>query len=302
MSCPDAPSGLPTAPPPWTLAGRGWIFPTYTPFSPTPIPLPDGAYAPLEQGSKADQSGHFHGGVGMVFVVRYETSDVGPYDELIYTPGLFSSSDSPADKPHYHLSITRIYVSTDASVYNGRRNWGIPKHRGVFSFTTLSPSRTLLTVSHPSSPSSPFFRAILADSRLTPFAMPVNTTWLSWRLSRWLMDGYTAEIFQPALPFASEADEEKKASVQATGQALEALVGSEETYRLSPPSKGWSRLAYLEEAPPEEGEGGKDWSGFGDGVGFPRFKVAVEGPLKGRGVHLTSFTMGFPVGTVVGEE
>lgn len=57
---------------PWDLTGEGWIFPIYTPFSETPIPLPEGSYAALESGTSADQGKRFHGGVGMVMVVRYK--------------------------------------------------------------------------------------------------------------------------------------------------------------------------------------------------------------------------------------
>ncbi len=115
--------------------------------------LSSAAYAPLERGTEADQSDRFHGGVGFVMLVRYKTSNgephtalqfqeiesvgelipslrmVGPYDELIYVPGLFSRR-SPSDQQQpveYFPAITRIYVSTDESVYNGRKNWGIPK-------------------------------------------------------------------------------------------------------------------------------------------------------------------------------
>jgi hypothetical protein len=60
---------------PWLLTGSAYLFPLYTPFSTTPIPVPSGTYAPLEQDSKADQSGSFHGGVGAVMIVRYDDSN-----------------------------------------------------------------------------------------------------------------------------------------------------------------------------------------------------------------------------------
>ena len=60
---------------PWSLTGEGWIIPFHAPFSDEPVPLPEGACAPLERGSKADPSGRFHGGLGMVLVVRYASSD-----------------------------------------------------------------------------------------------------------------------------------------------------------------------------------------------------------------------------------
>lgn len=42
-------------------------------------------------------------------------------------PGLFSRPGKDGGEPSYALAITRIYVSTVASVANGRRLWGIPK-------------------------------------------------------------------------------------------------------------------------------------------------------------------------------
>lgn len=60
---------------PWKLTGKAWLFPIYTPFSDTPVPLPEGSYAPLDQGTGADQSDSFHGGVGTVMIVRYDSSD-----------------------------------------------------------------------------------------------------------------------------------------------------------------------------------------------------------------------------------
>jgi hypothetical protein len=51
-------------------------------------------------------------------------------------------------------------------------------------------------------------------------------------------------------------------------------------------------------APPEGGEG-EDWSSFGDGKEFPKFQVAKEGIISGRGIRLTSFEMHIPGGVVV---
>lgn len=232
---------------------------------------------------------------------------VGPYDEIIFVPGLFHRHKTGKDELDYHLSITRIYVSADASTINGRRNWSIPKcvsfrisprppcfrsplasltastpprrHTALFSWTPSSPGGTLLTISHPSSPSSPFFRCLLRDSALTPFSVHIRTSWLEWRLSKWLMQGYSAWLYQPALQGVHGAEEEKVKKARETGQNLEALVGSEEAYRFTPPATAWSRLAKIEVAPPMDGKEEEDWSGFGDGVGFPKFRVATEGAL-----------------------
>lgn len=67
-------------------------------------------------------------------IVRYEDSEVGPYDELILIPGR-------AMNPHTgkaDMRITNIFVSTDASVWNGRRNWS------KFGYDPCSPWKSLL--------------------------------------------------------------------------------------------------------------------------------------------------------------
>ncbi|GAA5824066.1 hypothetical protein JCM11251_001507 [Rhodosporidiobolus azoricus] len=268
--------GLVDTPAPWTLTGKAWIIPIYTPFNEKPIPLPTGSYAPLEKGSKADQGLRFHGGVGTVMIVRYESSDAGPYDELLLVPGLFSRNKTGADKPDYHLSISRIYVSTDVSVYNGRKNWGIPKHRAIFTWSTSPSGSTVLSLSHPSSPTYAFFRISLSNSFLTPIPIPASTSMLDWPLSRWLMDGYVAELYQPPLTGALESgDEEKVEAVKATGQDAEAMIGSPHVFTLKPEARGWARISCVE--PVKDVGDGKDWNGFGDGTSFPRFSPAKEG-------------------------
>ncbi|GAA5898824.1 hypothetical protein JCM8208_005405 [Rhodotorula glutinis] len=290
-----APQAIPVCSAPWSLTGEGWILPLFTPFSKEPIPLPAGAYAPLERGSEADLSERYHGGFGVVLVVRYESSDVGPYDELMIIPGLFSHPSEDGGEPSYVLAITRIYVSTAASVANGRRLWGIPKHRAEFDFQTSSSGRTTLSVSHPSSPSTAFFRIALRHSRLTPLSIPIRTSWLSTRLARACMAGYEPALVQPPLPAADDGDD------QGTGQLAEALVASDEAYRVEPSAAGWARAVVVEPLPDDEavegkdGSSGRDWSGFGDGEGFPRFEV-YGARLN---LHVRRLEMAFPVPSVV---
>ncbi|WP_229783679.1 hypothetical protein [Deinococcus sedimenti] len=59
---------------------------------------------------------------GALMLVRYAQSGVGPYDELLWV----SLSGAP--------QVTRIVVSTQASVVWGRRNWAIPKSRADFAW------------------------------------------------------------------------------------------------------------------------------------------------------------------------
>jgi hypothetical protein len=66
------------------------------------------------------------GGFSYVMFVDYTESPVGPYHELLLIPGSFRCG------AHKHFSITKIYVSSQASVDNGRRNWGIPKELATF--------------------------------------------------------------------------------------------------------------------------------------------------------------------------
>ncbi|GAA5877072.1 hypothetical protein JCM3774_002834 [Rhodotorula dairenensis] len=288
-----------SAPAPWHLTGQGWIIPLRTPFSATPVPIPPAAYAPLERGSTADQSHRFHGGVGFVMLVRYKTSNVGPYDELIYVPGLFSrrprqtrTDATTAEPVEYFPSITRIYVSTDESVYNGRKNWGIPKHRADFNFSSdpADPASTSVRVSlpppDPASSISPFFACRLRNSALTPFCVPVATTWLDSVLAQKLTRNYEPALLQPPLPAAEAA----KVSVQgATSHANGAETASATTYLVKPVSKGWARLARID--PLSQEHTGTHLPGYGDGDAFPQFQ-----PWFQRfNFYLPEFEMQFPI-------
>jgi hypothetical protein len=62
-----------------------------------------------------------------LMLVDYVESPCGPYRELLFMPGAY-----PWDDGRQHPTISRIFVSTWASVVNGRENWGIPKDRADF--------------------------------------------------------------------------------------------------------------------------------------------------------------------------
>ncbi|SCZ98614.1 BZ3500_MvSof-1268-A1-R1_Chr3-1g05501 [Microbotryum saponariae] len=290
-------SALPVKAPPWDLTGSGYIFVIEPqPFSPTEaVPLPSGSYDPFEQGTSFDQSSNFHGGVGAILVVRYTTSDVvtglgllfvkrGPYDELMIIPGNFKNKLKDGTTS-FDLAITRIYVSTKESVYNGRQNWGIPKHQSDFSFTPVQdrPGSTLLTVSSPGAEDS-FFSAILTRSRWTPFAIPVSTKLASTSFMRSILRGYRPTLVQPAL--STQIDPSKLKSV--TSEDASTLVGSSAKFAVTPTSTGWSKACTIS---PVSGAR----KGYGNGVGFPEFKPW----WGGLGVELTEFNMVFPVPEVV---
>ncbi|HOS96166.1 MAG TPA: hypothetical protein PLU54_00795, partial [Deltaproteobacteria bacterium] len=82
-----------SAPAPWVLTGQGCI-----------------ALVRLsrdfveEQGFVPDAlKGRFAGGVGMVMYVDYRSSDVGPYREILFIPGMFDVGGRK------YFSISRIF-------------------------------------------------------------------------------------------------------------------------------------------------------------------------------------------------
>ncbi len=108
------------APAPWNLTGDAYIM-VYK-FSKDFVG---------EYGFLADyQRDRFLGYVGTVMLVDYKTSAVGPYRELLFIPGMFTFDWKKM------FSISKIYVSSRESVYNGIENWGIPKEYADFNWQT----------------------------------------------------------------------------------------------------------------------------------------------------------------------
>ncbi|MDP2227341.1 MAG: hypothetical protein Q8J78_07670 [Moraxellaceae bacterium] len=107
---------VPKAPAPWQLKGQGYIL---------AIRLPPEF---LDTQSFADPAlvASRRGRMAYVMFVDYQSSDAGPYHELLYIPGSFQFTGAR------RLSISKIYVSTWDSVVNGHDNWGIPKERCDF--------------------------------------------------------------------------------------------------------------------------------------------------------------------------
>lgn len=99
------------APAPWSLTGQGYIFAVLMPKT----AVKANSFMP-ETIAESHQ-----GRIVYAMFVDYSDSDVGPYYELLYIPGSFQFASAR------RLSITKIYVSSQASVTNGQRNWGIPK-------------------------------------------------------------------------------------------------------------------------------------------------------------------------------
>jgi len=118
------------APPPWTLTGNGIILVAHFPEA---FIRAQGFLAPYQQRV-------YRGWIGTVMLVDYATSPVGPYQELLFIPGLFRFGNITS------FSISKIYVSSNDSVWNGRQNWGIPKELADFSFVTNSDGSQTISV------------------------------------------------------------------------------------------------------------------------------------------------------------
>jgi hypothetical protein len=104
-------------PPPWHLRGSGYVFL----FTFEPWFLRNGGFLPPELAGE-----HFEAELGALMLVDYRKSPVGPYRELLFAAG------RNLRWRHHLFSITRIYVSTEASAVSGRENWAIPKQTAEF--------------------------------------------------------------------------------------------------------------------------------------------------------------------------
>jgi hypothetical protein len=108
------------APPPWHLTGDGfiWLF-----RFPRDFIARNGFLAGW-------QRARLKSTLGAVMLVDYRETNVGPYRELLFIPGQFDVSGRSL------FSISKIYVSTYDSVWNGIENWGIPKELADFAHQT----------------------------------------------------------------------------------------------------------------------------------------------------------------------
>ncbi|MEO3945292.1 acetoacetate decarboxylase family protein [Gorillibacterium sp. CAU 1737] len=110
-------------PAPWQLEGDGYLL----------------IYKFKKQDVAENRYSHYNadlpyrGGLGCVMLADYRSSDAGPYREILLVPGKYEF-----EKKSYS-SISKIYVSSEESRVNGRRNWGIPKELAHFDF---SPGRS----------------------------------------------------------------------------------------------------------------------------------------------------------------
>ncbi len=149
-------------PAPWTLRGYGYM-----------LLYRFGTELANQQGPDF-LKGRAVPGFGSVMLVNYESSNCGPYGELLMIPGQYNYH---SDKKH---TISKIYVSSQASVENGRANWGIPKELAQFSFKPLEKGVERVTVKAADSPASAPIFAATFKSGIVPF--PVHTAFMPFPL------------------------------------------------------------------------------------------------------------------------
>lgn len=208
------------------LKGRVWVFALSGLSQTSSFPA---GFAAEHEAEVLTTGGEFIGGPGLVQIVSYSESPVGPYDELIYVPGRWKYKDGTVAH-----RITRIYVSTKESTENGRRNWNIPKQVADFSITTASNGSTTIIVTNPGS-STPFFHVTTTPVPVLSYIpIPFNTRML----------GRHSMIVQPPLPAGVRAEE----------------VSTTQWAGLLPLMKGTMRLTSVK--PELDGK-------VGDGEGYP---------------------------------
>ncbi len=115
---------------------------------------------------------NFKGGFGSIMLVNYKSSNVGPYKELLFIPSSFSIKNKKKKR------ISKIYVSTQESVENGKRNWAIPKEFANFKFIKTDRNSENIIVSKNN---IDFFNINLQSSSLM---FPVNTNLMPFPLAQ----------------------------------------------------------------------------------------------------------------------
>lgn len=160
-------------PAPWNLTGKGYIL-LYK-FSKEFVKKNCKVPAFLDNS--------FTGGFGTIMLVDYSTSNAGPYGELLFIPGKFKHNNKKLN------TITDIYVSSNSSVVNGRRNWGIPKEQADFKFDQVDKKTEKVHVHKGNTP--------IADFTLKSggISFPVSTKLLPFPLVQSLENNYYYTTF-----------------------------------------------------------------------------------------------------------
>ena len=164
------------APAPWYLKGQGYVMVVQLP---TQV-LDNESF--IEPSLKSTRRGH----LAYIAFADYESSDVGAYHELLYIGGTLKFDQKR------HLSISKIYVSTQDSIDNGQKNWGIPKEMAQFEVQYGADNHDIVKLSTPSGDTSAQFSF---SHHL--FKFPVNTKLAPTRLRTLAQDWQGQRFFFP---------------------------------------------------------------------------------------------------------
>ncbi|KAL1411768.1 hypothetical protein Q8F55_002735 [Vanrija albida] len=185
------------APPPWSCRATVYTIPLWTTAGVAASPeFQAAAYAPLEAAAPFASSALSTpiGGLSMVQLIRYSSSPVGTYDEMLLIPGKFRYEVDGKDGKRESkdaLRVTRIYVSQRDTCYNGRKNWNIPKHLARFEWTDKPDSTTIKVFPLHSDSTEPYFQATFSAWPYLP-GVPIST-----RVAGYLVD---MTLVQPPVP------------------------------------------------------------------------------------------------------
>ena len=164
------------APAPWYLKGQGYVMVVQLP---TQV-LDNESF--IEPSLKSTRRGH----LAYIAFADYESSDVGAYHELLYIGGTLKFDQKR------HLSISKIYVSTQDSIDNGQKNWGIPKEMAQFEVQYGADNHDTVKLSTPSGNTIAQFSF---SHHL--FKFPVNTKLAPTRLRTLAQDWQGQRFFFP---------------------------------------------------------------------------------------------------------
>jgi hypothetical protein len=164
------------APAPWYLKGQGYVMVVQL-----PIQVLDNESF-IEPSLKSTRRGH----LAYIAFADYESSEVGAYHELLYIGGTLKFDQKR------HLSISKIYVSTQDSIGNGQKNWGIPKEMAQFEVQYGADNHDIVKLSTPSGDTIAQFSF---SHHL--FKFPVNTKLAPTRLRTLAQDWQGQRFFFP---------------------------------------------------------------------------------------------------------
>lgn len=102
-------------------------------------------------------------------LVNYHRSPVGPYGELLFIPALYTI------KGRVYFTISKIYVDSQSSLINGRKNWGIPKEYAGFDWQMENKTTAKIMVK---SGEKEIFNATIQK---TGISFPISTALMPFR-------------------------------------------------------------------------------------------------------------------------